>query len=93
MKDLEALEPDFHNSLLWIRDNDPEPLDLTFTVEEVKGGREGGRERGKEERKKGGETRKGGEERRRGEREGGGGGGRRRSELQLVTFAHCPNTF
>ena len=46
MKDLEALEPDFHNSLLWIRDNDPEPLDLTFTVEEVReggGGGEGGR--------------------------------------------------
>ena len=50
MKDLEALEPDFHNSLLWIRDNDPEPLDLTFTVEEVKGGRETGREGGKKER-------------------------------------------
>ncbi len=36
LKDLEALEPDFYNSLLWIRDNDPEPLDLTFTVEEVR---------------------------------------------------------
>lgn len=35
LKDLEALEPAFYNSLLWIRDNDPEPLDLTFTVEEV----------------------------------------------------------
>jgi len=35
LKDLEALEPDFYNSLLWICDNDPEPLDLTFTVEEV----------------------------------------------------------
>ena len=51
MKDLEALEPAFYNSLLWIRDNDPEPLDLTFTVEEVNkscagkgvGYREGGR--------------------------------------------------
>ena len=35
LKDLEALEPDFYNSLLWIQENDPEPLDLTFTVEEV----------------------------------------------------------
>ena len=35
IKDLEALEPAFYNSLLWIQENDPEPLDLTFTVEEV----------------------------------------------------------
>ena len=35
LKDLEALEPAFYNSLLWIQENDPEPLDLTFTVEEV----------------------------------------------------------
>ena len=70
MKDLEALEPDFHNSLLWIRDNDPEPLDLTFTVEEVKGGRERGKEGGKKER--GRDKERG---RRKGEgREGGGGG-------------------
>ena len=34
LKDLESLEPAFYNSLLWIKDNDPEPLDLTFTVEE-----------------------------------------------------------
>ena len=33
IKDLEALEPAFYNSLLWIQENDPEPL--TFTVEEV----------------------------------------------------------
>ena len=35
IKDLEALEPAFYNSLLWIQESDPEPLDLTFTVEEV----------------------------------------------------------
>lgn len=34
LKDLESLEPAFHSSLLWILENDPEPLDLTFTVEE-----------------------------------------------------------
>lgn len=34
MKDLESVEPAFYNSLLWIQENDPEPLDLTFTVEE-----------------------------------------------------------
>lgn len=34
LKDLESLEPAFYNSLLWIQQNDPEPLDLTFTVEE-----------------------------------------------------------
>ena len=31
---MESLEPAFYNSLLWIQENDPEPLDLTFTVEE-----------------------------------------------------------
>ena len=35
IKDLEALEPAFYNSLVWIQENDPEPLDLMFTVEEV----------------------------------------------------------
>ena len=34
IKDLEALEP-AAASLLWIQENNPEPLDLTFTVEEV----------------------------------------------------------
>ena len=34
LKDLESLEPAFYNSLVWIRENDPAPLDLTFTVEE-----------------------------------------------------------
>ena len=34
LQDLESLEPAFYNSLIWIQDNDPEPLDLTFTVEE-----------------------------------------------------------
>jgi hypothetical protein len=34
LKDLESLEPAFYSSLVWIRENDPEPLDLTFTVEE-----------------------------------------------------------
>ena len=34
LKDLESLEPAFYSSLLWIRENDPAPLDLTFTVEE-----------------------------------------------------------
>ena len=28
------MEPEFHSSLQWILDNDPEPLDLTFVVEE-----------------------------------------------------------
>ena len=31
---MEALDPAFYNSLVWIEENDPEPLDLTFTVEE-----------------------------------------------------------
>jgi hypothetical protein len=34
LRDLESLEPAIYSSLLWIQDNDPEPLDLTFTVEE-----------------------------------------------------------
>lgn len=34
LKDLESVEPAFYNSLLWLEQNDPEPLDLTFTVEE-----------------------------------------------------------
>ena len=34
VKDLESLDPAFYNSLLWIQENDPAPLDLTFTVEE-----------------------------------------------------------
>ena len=34
LKDLESLELAFYNSLIWIQENDPEPLDLTFTVEE-----------------------------------------------------------
>lgn len=34
LKDLESVEPEFHSSLQWILDNDPEPLDLTFVVEE-----------------------------------------------------------
>lgn len=34
LRDLESLEPAFYNSLLWIQENDPEPLDLTFTIEE-----------------------------------------------------------
>lgn len=31
---MESVEPEFHSSLQWILDNDPEPLDLTFVVEE-----------------------------------------------------------
>lgn len=34
VKDLESLDPAFHNSLQWMMENDPAPLDLTFTVEE-----------------------------------------------------------
>lgn len=34
LKDLEAIEPGIYSSLVWIQENDPEPLDLTFTVEE-----------------------------------------------------------
>ena len=34
LKDLEAIEPGIYSSLIWIQENDPEPLDLTFTVEE-----------------------------------------------------------
>lgn len=34
LRDLESLEPAFYNSLVWIQENDPEPLDLTFTIEE-----------------------------------------------------------
>ena len=34
LKDLEAIEPGIYSSLVWMQENDPEPLDLTFTVEE-----------------------------------------------------------
>ena len=31
-KDMEAVDVEFHNSLKYIKDNDPEPLCLTFSV-------------------------------------------------------------
>lgn len=34
LKDVEVVDPDYHRSLQWILDNDPEPLALTFEVDE-----------------------------------------------------------
>ena len=32
-KDVEWVDPEYYNSLVWILENDPSPLDLTFSVE------------------------------------------------------------
>jgi E3 ubiquitin-protein ligase HUWE1 len=32
-KDVEWVDPEYYNSLCWILENDPTPLDLTFSVE------------------------------------------------------------
>jgi len=36
LEDLESVDTEYFNSLCYIRDNDPEPLELTFQVEEEK---------------------------------------------------------
>ncbi len=32
LKDMEAVDTEYHNSLQWIKDNDPKDLELTFQV-------------------------------------------------------------
>ena len=32
LKDMESVDTEYYNSLVWIRDNDPECLELTFQV-------------------------------------------------------------
>ncbi|KAJ8304000.1 hypothetical protein KUTeg_017583 [Tegillarca granosa] len=34
LSDMESVDSEYFNSLIWIKDNDPEDLDLTFSVEE-----------------------------------------------------------
>lgn len=34
LEDMESVDSEYHKSLLWIRDNDPTELDLTFCVDE-----------------------------------------------------------
>jgi len=34
LEDMESVDSEYHRSLLWIRDNDPTELDLTFCVDE-----------------------------------------------------------
>jgi len=34
LKDMESVDTEYHNSLLWIKDNDPAEMDLTFQVDE-----------------------------------------------------------
>lgn len=34
LKDMESVDTEYHNSLLWIKENDPTELDLTFQVDE-----------------------------------------------------------
>jgi len=34
LKDMESVDSEYYNSLLWIKENDPTPLELTFSVDE-----------------------------------------------------------
>ena len=34
LDDMESVDPEYHNSLKWILENDPECLDLYFSVDE-----------------------------------------------------------
>ena len=34
LEDMESVDSEYHKSLVWIRDNDPTELDLTFCVDE-----------------------------------------------------------
>lgn len=34
LEDMESVDSEYHRSLLWIRDNDPNELELTFCVDE-----------------------------------------------------------
>ena len=39
LKDMESVDTEYYNSLLWIKENNPEELDLTFEVDEEKFGK------------------------------------------------------
>lgn len=34
LKDMESVDSEYYNSLLWIKENDPSELELTFCVDE-----------------------------------------------------------
>lgn len=34
LKDMEAVDTEYYNSLMWIKENDPRQLELTFCVDE-----------------------------------------------------------
>lgn len=34
LKDMESVDSEYYNSLLWIKENDPSELDLTFSLDE-----------------------------------------------------------
>lgn len=34
LEDMESVDSEYHRSLLWIRDNDPTELELTFCIDE-----------------------------------------------------------
>lgn len=34
LKDMESVDSEYYKSLLWIKENDPSDLDLTFSVDE-----------------------------------------------------------
>lgn len=34
LKDMESVDSEYYNSLLWIKENDPTELELTFSVDE-----------------------------------------------------------
>ena len=36
LKDMESVDTEYYNSLLWIEENDPEELELTFQVRKIK---------------------------------------------------------
>ena len=33
VEDMQSVDADFYQSLVYVRDNDPEPLDMTFQVQ------------------------------------------------------------
>ena len=34
LKDMESVDSEYYNSLLWIKENDPTELELTFSIDE-----------------------------------------------------------
>lgn len=34
LKDMESVDSEYYNSLLWIKENDPSELELTFSIDE-----------------------------------------------------------